>query len=155
MGYGKRALEQLISYYSGSIPSLNENDSDEDSKENNVEEDVDANLLKETVKPRKNLPPMLLKLSERRAEKLDYIGVSYGLTADLLRYTNMKNTFTFKVLISFCMICCFFITFFLFALIFYLNFFFHFCRFWKKSSFVPVYLRQSQVRNANKSHILI
>lgn len=29
---------------------------------------------------------MLLKLSERRAERLAYLGVSFGLTSDLLRF---------------------------------------------------------------------
>lgn len=108
MGYGRRAIQQLMEYYSGNIVSLNE---DEDDSHNNVnngdssttkitDEDIDGDLLEETIKPRKNLPPLLLKLNERRAEKLDYLGVSYGLTNQLLK-------------------------------------------FWKKSEFVPVYLRQS------------
>jgi len=41
--------------------------------------------MEETIKPRKNLPPLLLKLNERKAEKLDYLGVSYGLTNQLLK----------------------------------------------------------------------
>lgn len=44
-----------------------------------------VSLLEEIVTPRKELPPLLLKLSERRAERLDYLGVSYGLTTQLLR----------------------------------------------------------------------
>lgn len=44
-----------------------------------------VSLLEEVVTPRKELPPLLLKLSERRAERLDYLGVSYGLTTQLLR----------------------------------------------------------------------
>lgn len=44
-----------------------------------------GDLLKETIAPRVRLPPLLAKLSERPAEKLDYLGVSYGLTAQLLR----------------------------------------------------------------------
>lgn len=44
-----------------------------------------VSLLEEVITPRKELPPLLLKLNERRAEKLDYLGVSYGLTAQLLR----------------------------------------------------------------------
>ncbi|KAF6021226.1 NAT10 [Bugula neritina] len=32
------------------------------------------------------LPPLLSKLSERKPESLDYLGVSYGLTSDLLRF---------------------------------------------------------------------
>ncbi|KAG7249821.1 hypothetical protein CRUP_033729 [Coryphaenoides rupestris] len=61
MGYGTRALELLQMYYEG-------------------------NLLEEVVTPRKELPPLLLKLSERRAERLHYLGVSYGLTTQLLRF---------------------------------------------------------------------
>ena len=41
--------------------------------------------MEEIIAPRKNLPPLLSKLGERPAEKLDYLGVSFGLTADLLR----------------------------------------------------------------------
>ncbi|KAJ8299182.1 hypothetical protein KUTeg_023242 [Tegillarca granosa] len=46
----------------------------------------DVGLLEERIMPRKDLPPLLLKLSERKPEKLDYIGVSYGLTASLLKF---------------------------------------------------------------------
>ena len=46
----------------------------------------DVSLLEEKLTPRKHLPPLLLKLSERPAEDLDYLGVSYGLTAQLLKY---------------------------------------------------------------------
>ena len=42
--------------------------------------------MEEQIEPRKNLPPLLLKLSERKAEKLSYIGVSFGLTSELLRF---------------------------------------------------------------------
>ena len=48
-----------------------------------LQQDVD--LLEERVTPRKNLPPLLMKLSERKPEKLDYLGVSYGLTSGLLK----------------------------------------------------------------------
>lgn len=44
-----------------------------------------VSLLEEVITPRKELPPLLLKLSERRAERLDYLGVSYGLTTQLLK----------------------------------------------------------------------
>ncbi len=32
------------------------------------------------------MPPLLQRLSERKPEQLDYLGVSYGLTKDLLRF---------------------------------------------------------------------
>ncbi|XP_068673287.1 RNA cytidine acetyltransferase-like [Montipora foliosa] len=99
MGYGRRAMNLLIHYYEGKIPSLAE----EGMEENQIAtltEDDEVGLLKEVISPKSNLPPLLLKLSERQAERLDYLGVSYGLTAQLLR-------------------------------------------FWKKSNFAPVYLRQT------------
>ena len=37
------------------------------------------------LKPRKNLPPLLTELADRPAERLDYLGVSYGLTAQLFK----------------------------------------------------------------------
>ena len=45
----------------------------------------EMSLLDERLTPRKNLPPLLMKLSERKAEHLDYLGVSYGLTSGLLK----------------------------------------------------------------------
>jgi len=39
--------------------------------------------LNAVVRPRKNLPPLLSKLSERPPERLHYLGVSYGLTQPL------------------------------------------------------------------------
>ena len=41
--------------------------------------------MDERLVPRKNLPPLLMKLSERKAEHLDYLGVSFGLTSGLLK----------------------------------------------------------------------
>ena len=43
-------------------------------------------LLEEQIEPRSNLPPLLLRLQERRAEQLDYLGVSFGLTLSLLKF---------------------------------------------------------------------
>jgi len=87
MGYGKRAVDQLIDYYMGRIANVNETDVVDTKSDSTTEDNVaESSLLEESVKPRKNLPPLLLKLSERRAERLHYLGVSYGLTADLLRF---------------------------------------------------------------------
>ncbi|KAK6190666.1 hypothetical protein SNE40_002478 [Patella caerulea] len=98
-GYGGRAMKVLQDYYEGKIPSLTEDGSKEEQDIPTIDNE-DINILEERLAPRKNLPPLLLKLSERKAERLDYLGVSYGLTSDLLR-------------------------------------------FWKKSGFAPVYLRQT------------
>ena len=84
MGYGSRALELLQQYYEMKIPNINEA-----AVEKSIEavgDDEEVSLLEETIKPRKNLPPLLLELSERKPEQLDYIGVSYGLTKPLLKF---------------------------------------------------------------------
>ena len=49
-------------------------------------DEEEVGLLEETIEPRKKLPPLLLKLSERQPERLDYLGVSYGLTEPLLKF---------------------------------------------------------------------
>lgn len=73
----------LQQYYEGHIQSLQEGESSEVEAGNVADEDV--GLLEERIVPRKHLPPLLMKLSERKAEHLDYLGVSYGMTSDLLR----------------------------------------------------------------------
>ncbi|NXG41230.1 NAT10 acetyltransferase, partial [Psilopogon haemacephalus] len=85
MGYGSRALALLQMYYEGKFPCLDEK-TIEKSKEITTVSSETVSLLEEVVTPRKDLPPLLLKLSERRAENLDYLGVSYGLTPRLLKF---------------------------------------------------------------------
>ena len=64
------------------------------------------------------MPPLLQRLTERKPEQLDYLGVSYGLTPQLLRYVLPRRPFR---LISYpC-----------------------FARFWKRAGYVPLYLRQT------------
>uniref|UniRef100_W5M4W5 RNA cytidine acetyltransferase n=1 Tax=Lepisosteus oculatus TaxID=7918 RepID=W5M4W5_LEPOC len=85
MGYGTRALQLLQLYYEGQFPGLEETVENTASEITPVSSEA-VSLLEEVVAPRKNLPPLLLKLSERPAEKLDYLGVSYGLTPPLLKF---------------------------------------------------------------------
>ena len=105
MGYGSKALELLNDFYEGKFKNLSE-----DAKEcaadpvvraTNVEL-VESSLLDDDIKVRdiRKMPPLFSKLSERRPDALDYLGVSYGLTQPLHR-------------------------------------------FWKRSGFAPVYLRQT------------
>lgn len=104
MGYGKRALDLLTDFYEGKFASLEEASTYiEDEIVRVTDEEIENSQLQtDTVKVRdaKSLPPLLLRLSEKRPEPLDYLGVSYGLTDQLHK-------------------------------------------FWKKSGFVPVYLRQT------------
>jgi N-acetyltransferase 10 len=105
MGYGKRALDLLIDFYEGKFTSLDEESNsyvDDEIVRFTDEEIENSQLQSDNVKVRdpKSLPPLLLRLSEKRPNLLDYVGVSYGLTDPLHK-------------------------------------------FWKKSGFVPVYLRQT------------
>ncbi|KAM0725527.1 RNA cytidine acetyltransferase [Formica fusca] len=100
MGYGSRALQLLKQYYEMKIPNINESIAQEPVMEIKNVSDEAVNLLEESIEPRSSLPPLLLKLSERHPEHLDYIGVSFGVTEQLLK-------------------------------------------FWKRSNFVPTYLRQT------------
>ncbi|XP_027846110.1 RNA cytidine acetyltransferase isoform X1 [Aphis gossypii] len=84
MGYGARALSLLKMYYEFLIPSIDEGKLPKENIDSIQEEEVD--LLEERIEPRNNLPPLLLKLSERPPERLDYIGVSFGLTGPLLKF---------------------------------------------------------------------
>ncbi|MGH0114495.1 UNVERIFIED_CONTAM: hypothetical protein FKN15_019635 [Acipenser sinensis] len=85
MGYGSRALQLVQMYFEGQFPCLKENALKSVSEFTRVNSEA-VSLLEEVVSPRKDLPPLLLKLSERPAERLDYLGVSYGLTPPLLKF---------------------------------------------------------------------
>ncbi|KAJ5086081.1 RNA cytidine acetyltransferase [Penicillium argentinense] len=104
MGYGSRALELLVDFFEGKFTSLDEDMAAPQEEMVRVTDDELANssLLDDNVQVRdiRSMPPLFGKLTERRPDVLDYVGVSYGLTPTLHK-------------------------------------------FWKRSSFVPVYLRQT------------
>lgn len=104
MGYGSRALELLTDFYEGKFTSLDEGMAGPQEEMVRVtdEELANSSLLDDNVHVRdiRSMPPLFGKLSERRPDSLDYLGVSYGLTPTLHK-------------------------------------------FWKRSSFHPVYLRQT------------
>ncbi|XP_006883806.1 PREDICTED: N-acetyltransferase 10 [Elephantulus edwardii] len=85
MGYGSRALQLLQMYYEGRFPCLEEKVTETSQEIHTVNSEA-VSLLEEVISPRKDLPPLLLKLNERPAERLDYLGVSYGLTPMLLKF---------------------------------------------------------------------
>jgi N-acetyltransferase 10 len=89
MGYGKKALQMLKGYYEGKFASLSEKDVSEQTEDSDGYEEInddETDLLTEIVKPRKKIPTLLKRLSERKAENLDWIGTSFGLTQDLLKF---------------------------------------------------------------------
>lgn len=99
MGYGSRAVELLYRFYNGEMISLADNDEDDDDDEEEQEEggdeETDAESLDgekkngiqgESLAPRKQLPPLLLPLTEVEAPQLDWIGTSFGLTLSLHKF---------------------------------------------------------------------
>jgi N-acetyltransferase 10 len=98
MGYGSRAMELLRRFYNGEMVSIVDTGMEEDAdmEENNQEvaDDSDEDgeelngqgLLGERLKPKKELPPLLLPLTEVEAPQLDWIGTSFGLTLSLHKF---------------------------------------------------------------------
>lgn len=100
MGYGSRAIELLQRFYNGEMVSL-ANEEHEVSEDESMQgedeteaESVDEDSGKgskigiqgEKLAPRKELPPLLLPLTEIEAPRLDWIGTSFGLTLSLQKF---------------------------------------------------------------------
>ncbi|KAG5000198.1 hypothetical protein JHK87_021270 [Glycine soja] len=89
LGYGSQAVELLIRYYEGQLIPISEIDVEDKVQAPRVrvtEAAKQVSLLEENIKPRTDLPHLLVHLRERQPEKLHYIGVSFGLTLDLFRF---------------------------------------------------------------------
>ena len=90
MGYGSRALELLVDYYEGKVTSLveDEYDSEESIKRITDEELAKNSLHTESLHIRdpSAMPPLLLGLEEKKSPDLHWLGVSFGMTAELLRF---------------------------------------------------------------------
>ncbi len=93
MGYGSRALQLLTDFYEGKFTNLSENDDTTIQETETVPRVTDTelkstSLLEDTIKLRDihTMPPLFSKLSERRPDPLDYLGVSFGLTSPLHKF---------------------------------------------------------------------
>ena len=95
MGYGSRALDLLISFFGGELGGgcmeygvFNKEGLDKE----DVEEDSDhEGLQQESITQKSRLPPLLIPLAERKAETLDWLGVSYGITPQLFNFWSRKG----------------------------------------------------------------
>lgn len=106
MGYGSRALQALNSFYSGEYFNLDESITMKtqypdaaaidpvrvaraalfaSSPDHSSPQSTDLLTDTPTVRAATAMPPLLQRLTERKPESLDYLGVSYGLTPQLLR----------------------------------------------------------------------
>lgn len=96
MGYGSRALELLTQYYEGMFATCTDSTtkSTKNEEARNVGESpnpsnktsLSSGLESESIEPRTTLPPLLHRLAEREAERLNWIGTSFGLTPPLLKF---------------------------------------------------------------------
>ncbi|KAM3359813.1 RNA cytidine acetyltransferase 1 [Capsicum galapagoense] len=89
LGYGSAAVELLTRYFEGQFTQLSELEAEDtlETPQVNVTEAAEkVSLLEENIKPRTDLPPLLVPLRERQPERLHYLGVSFGLTLDLFRF---------------------------------------------------------------------
>lgn len=89
LGYGSAAVELLSRYFEGQFTQLSEVETEDtlEAPQVNVTEAArEVSLLEENIRPRIDLPPLLVPLRERRPERLHYLGVSFGLTLDLFRF---------------------------------------------------------------------
>lgn len=87
-GYGSRALELLLKYYEGELVDYDNLKVDEGAiikqpgpAVSNQEGQDDIK-----IKPRKNVEPILQKLSERKPAPLHYVGTSFGVTKELFSF---------------------------------------------------------------------
>ncbi|KAI6207695.1 RNA cytidine acetyltransferase [Aphelenchoides besseyi] len=88
MGYGSRTLQLLQEYYEGQFVST-------------MTKDESAELVnyfkhgaevEDELRRTNDLPPLLHRLTERKPEQLDYLGVSYGVNVNLLKFWK-RNSF--------------------------------------------------------------
>ena len=99
MGYGTQALRLLTDFYEGKFANLSESTSPVDENRESIVRVTDtelesSTLLSDNVKVRDihSMPALFSKLSERKPQLLDYLGVSYGLTAPLHKFWK-RNSF--------------------------------------------------------------
>lgn len=95
MGYGSRALDLLSAFFGGELGGgtmeygvFNREGLGADSE--GADSDFEG-LQEETISQKSKLPPLLIPLAERRAETLDWLGVSFGITSQLFNFWSRKD----------------------------------------------------------------
>ena len=90
MGYGSRAVDLLIKYFQGDLSFGKELKASAVDRQDEGDDDEDS-LLSSVPKPRKKLPSLLTNVNDHPAERLHWIGVSFGLTSQLLNFWSRKG----------------------------------------------------------------
>lgn len=94
MGYGSHALDMLINFFQGNL-SGQQLPAGEYGVEGSLETPTTTGTLAdEDIAPKAKLPPLLVALEKRPAERVAWVGVSFGLTTQLLNFWSRKG---FKV----------------------------------------------------------
>jgi len=97
MGYGSKALELIEKFFEGKIVSFDDSVEISDFETFDYNRDTTTekteDLHNESVKPKKQLKPLLKKLTEVRPPHVDYLGVSFGITQELYNFWK-KNQFS-------------------------------------------------------------
>jgi N-acetyltransferase 10 len=104
MGYGGRAIDLLIQHFQGELSPFSSSRIDDSAaaeeelgREGKYSVEADSNssssggLLDESLKPRAKLPPLMTPISELVGENLHWLGVSFGLTSQLLNFWSRKG----------------------------------------------------------------
>ena len=90
MGYGSRAITLLTDFYEGKFANISETEPIQvDSIVRVTDAELESSTLQsDTIKVRdiNSMPPLFSRLSERRPQSLDYVGVSFGLTPPLHKF---------------------------------------------------------------------
>ncbi|KAL8644965.1 MAG: hypothetical protein Q9210_006979, partial [Variospora velana] len=90
MGYGSQALRLLTDFFEGKFANLSETATVENEEMVRVTdaELESSSLLADDIAVRdiRSMPPLFSKLSERKPQPLDYLGVSFGLTGPLHKF---------------------------------------------------------------------
>ena len=116
MGYGTRALQLLTEFYEGKIINLNEEENNLNNKNNFEENNLNKNnknlshdnskknnssdkenLIKEEIKPKKKLKPLLSKLHDISPPEVHYIGTAFGLTKELFSFWRKNDFYPFYI----------------------------------------------------------
>ena len=93
MGYGSRALQALEAFYTGQLldadavrDDLDAGETFVSARDKKVSKDAGLHGDEIGVRDAAKMPALLQRLSERRPEPLDWLGVSYGLTPQLFKF---------------------------------------------------------------------
>ena len=97
-----RAIELLRRFYQGELhegdTSDVEDEVDQDSGEDDMGDEQSGSGSgggsgSDVIRPRKNLPPLLVPLSDKRPERLHWLGVSFGISTQLFNFWHSKAGF--------------------------------------------------------------